>query len=180
MKKIFLIAGHQSNTGANGLLKEGEETIRLRNLIHKYLRRKNIEPIVDDDCMVLPQVVKWLRKKVAREDICIDIHFNCSSNADAHGTEVFIPDQYTADEKQLADRLLATITQTLGTRNRGVKKESQTNAGRIAMLSSFDCCNLLIEVCFISNQSDVEKYKARRNILAEAIAEVIAKALSHE
>ena len=41
--------------------------------------------------------IKYLKK------ICIDIHFNASTNKLANGSEVFIPTKNTSDEVELAD-----------------------------------------------------------------------------
>ncbi|MDL2297293.1 N-acetylmuramoyl-L-alanine amidase [Bacteroidales bacterium OttesenSCG-928-B11] len=175
MKKIFLIAGHQPQTGAKAFLDEGIETLKMRNLIYKYLKSMGVNPIMDDDCKPLKEIVSWLKKNVTKEDICLDIHFNCSGNPSANGTEVFIPTQHCSDEKRIAKEILTNTVDVLGTKTRGVKLESQTHLGKIAMLSNFDACNILLEVCFISNTDDVDKYSTHREELAKQIASVLAK-----
>ena len=97
MKKIGLIAGHRgAGTGAKGNgLDEGSETIVLRNLIEDYLLRYNVIPIVDQEKEDLKGVVAQLKKTLSKEDICIDIHFNASSNPSATCVEVLIPNKNT-------------------------------------------------------------------------------------
>lgn len=173
MKKIFIIAGHQKGTGACSYIEEGAEAIFLKNEISRILRSKNIDVYNDDDDDKLTQVVDVLKSKVLKNDICIDIHFNSSSNINTSGTEVFIPNNYTIDEFHLASELKETIVAVLQTKNRGVKTEDMTYLKKIAMLSNFDCCNILLEICFVSNRQDVEKYNKNKYLLAEKLAQKI-------
>ena len=179
MKKIGLIAGHRgAGTGAKGNgLDEGSETIVLRNLIEDYLLRYNVIPIVDQEKEDLKGVVAQLKKTLSKEDICIDIHFNASSNTSATGVEVLIPNKNTPDEMIFAKKVLSIICDTLNLKSRGVKKEGAGQHSSLAMLSGFDCCNILLEVCFVSNKSDVESYFSNRSALAENIAKLILKSI---
>ncbi len=170
-RKVYLIAGHNGKgTGANGFIDEGAETIVLRDAIATHLKRFGINCITDDNLTPLNKVVQWLRSAVSKKDICVDIHFNASSNASANGSEVFIPANASTDEITLAYMFSQTIAKTLNTTNRGVKDESQSFHKKIAMLSGFDCVNVLLEICFVSNQSDSNKYKGNKNALAEELA----------
>lgn len=171
MRRVFLIAGHNGEgTGANGFIDEGKETIVLRDLIAKNLYEMGIVVIKDDNLTPLTKAVQWLRNQITKKDICIDIHFNASTKPQVSGTEIFIPENATNDEKELANILLISITNILGTNNRGVKTEKQTNRGKIAMLSGFDCCNILLEVCFVSNKADADAYNSCKKELAYELA----------
>ena len=170
-RKVYIIAGHHGKgTGANGFIDEGAETIVLRDTIATHLKRFGIDCITDDNLTPLNKVVQWLRSAVSKKDICIDIHFNASSNPSANGSEVFIPTNAFADEITLAYMFSKTIVEKLNTTNRGVKDESHSFHKKIAMLSGFDCVNVLLEICFVSNQSDANKYKANKDKLAEELA----------
>ena len=170
-RKVYLIAGHNGKgTGAKGFIDEGAETICLRNAIAKELKELLIDVTIDDDFTPLTKVVQWLRSMVSKKDICIDIHFNASSNQQANGSEIFVPDNATEDENALAFMLQNTILAVLETKNRGVKRESESLHGKLAMLSGFDCCNILIEVCFVTNKEDAEKYNSNFNQLARELA----------
>lgn len=174
MKKVLIIAGHQKSTGAFGIVSEGEKTIELRNMIVKKLKEMGITALVDSDSDVLGNVVAKIKKLVVKTDICIDIHFNSAANNMANGSEVFIPTAYSQDEFILGTKLIKAIVETIGTKNRGLKYEYQTAHKKIAMLSSFDCVNILIEVGFVSNKSDMEKYEANKETLADRLAKIIA------
>lgn len=176
MKTIFLIAGHNGpGTGANGLLDEGKETIRFRDMLEAELCKLGILPQTERerDGDELPKVVAWLKRTAKKEDVCIDIHFN-AAQASAEGTEVFVPSAPTDFEKDLADCLCRGICSVLGTRNRGVKKESQSDRGKLAMLSGFDCHQVLVEICFCTNTGDVQKYNDNKFQLAARMAQIIA------
>ena len=167
--KIYLIAGHNgSGSGANGFIDEGKETIILRDLIAEKLKEMGIVAIKDDNLTPLTKVVQWLRSKITKRDICIDIHFNGSSNKLANGSEVFIPTKNTSDEVELANMFKKTLSKVF--KDRGVSLESKSYHGKIAMLSGFDCCNVLLEICFVSNKLDSVNYFENREIIAYELA----------
>ena len=169
MRRVFLISGHNGpGTGANGFIDEGKETIILRDLIAKNLYDMGIVVIKDDNLTPLTKVVQWLRNQITKKDICIDIHFNGSSNKLANGSEVFIPTKNTSDEVELANMFKKTLSKVF--KDRGVSLESKSYHGKIAMLSGFDCCNVLLEICFVSNKLDSVNYFENREIIAHELA----------
>ena len=169
MRRVFLIAGHNGHgTGANGFIDEGKETIILRDFIAYNLKNMGIVAVKDDNLTPLTRVVQWLRNQISKKDICIDIHFNASTNPNANGSEVFVPTKNTSDEVALADMLRESLSKVF--KDRGVSLESKSYHGKIAMLSGFDCCNVLLEICFVSNRADVENYFEKREFIAYEIA----------
>lgn len=177
MKKIYLIAGHNGKgTGANGYLDEGEETIIFRDMLDAELCKRGIIPETDfnREDEKLSDVVKWLKGEVKKTDVCIDIHFNAAGES-ANGTEVLIPENHSESEVELADKICKKICDVLGTKSRGVKTEKQSAHGKLAMLSGFDCEQILLEICFCSNKEDVEKYTKNKQKLAEELAVLITK-----
>ena len=169
MRRVFLIAGHNGpGTGANGFIDEGKETIIHRDLIAKNLYEMGIVAVKDDNLTHLTKVVQWLRNQITKKDICIDIHFNASTNKLANGSEVFIPTINTSDEVELADMFRVSLSKFF--KDRGVSLESKSYHGKIAMLSGFDCCNILLEVCFVSNKTDADAYNSHKKELAYEIA----------
>jgi N-acetylmuramoyl-L-alanine amidase len=171
--KVFLTAGHRGRgTGAIGIIDEGEETIRLRNLIGEILRNRGVEVYTDRDDDSLSVVVENVNVVCGVDDICIDIHFN-AFNTQAQGSEILIPHNFTDVEKDLAQDLLTAIVNTLKTKSRGVKKESSGQHKRLAMLSDIDCHSIVVEICFCDNTEDAFKYQSKFNDLAYAMANVI-------
>ena len=169
MRRVFLISGHNGpGTGANGFIDEGKETVILRDLIAENLKEMGIVAVKDDNLTPLTKVVQWLRNKITKKDICIDIHFNASTNKLANGSEVFIPTKNTSDEVELANMFRESLSKVF--KDRGVSLESKSYHGKIAMLSGFDCCNILLEVCFVSNKTDADSYNSHKKELAYEIA----------
>ena len=169
MRRVFLIAGHNgSGTGANGFIDEGKETIILRDLIAKKLKEMGVVVIKDDNLTPLTKIVQWLRNQITKKDICIDIHFNASSNNSANGSEVFIPTKNTPDELELANMFRESLSKFF--KDRCVSLASKSYHGKIAMLSGFDCCNVLLEVCFVSNKNDADGYNSHKIELAYELA----------
>jgi N-acetylmuramoyl-L-alanine amidase len=108
-------------------------------------------------------------------DIALDIHFNSCGDPSVGGTEAIVPNRYTSDEWQIADELVTTTCMILGTKNRGIKTEQQTPHQRLAMLSNYDACNILLEICFVNNKTDIASYKKHKGELAKAYAEILHK-----
>jgi len=172
--KIHLTAGHhRKDAGAtyNGR-KEADETIKLRNDITKKLREKGVEVWNDNDDWDLNRVITEIRKFSKSDDIVCDIHFNAGGPT-ATGCEVFVADDANAAELALAKALVDTIASTLIIRNRGVKREKDSQHKKLGMMRPTGL-NVLIEVCFISNKYDMQQYDAFFDLLVEETANVLA------
>ena len=175
MRKIFITAGHRGEgTGASGIIDEGAEAILLRDSIAKELAQRGCTVLTDRDRDDLGKVIRKINAGAAPTDICVDIHFNASGGA-AHGTEVLHRMRPTDTEIQLAEDMLHATTATLGTKNRGVKRESAGQHSRLAMLSGVRCNSVLVEVCFCDNADDCSKYTAGRDALIKAYADVLER-----
>ncbi len=163
---IFLSAGHHNadpGAVANGI-KESDLTKELRALIAVYLKSKNHGVILDLDSETNSQYQS--RIKPGDGSVLCDLHFNASPKASATGTEVIVANNANGIELKLAAELAAGTAKILGITNRGVKTESQSARGKIGILNLKAGIDCLIEVCFISNPSDVEKYQAKKIELA--------------
>lgn len=172
-KALFLIAGHGgSDPGAVGNgYKEADLTLELRDLIASKLEDKyTIYKDVKEHS--LNSVITWLKSIVTPSCLLVDIHFNAAATKAATGTEILVPDAFSSFESKLATDLAVNISKVLGIKNRAVKKESQSARSRIAILN-VPAENVLIEVCFISNKSDIESYQKNKEVLADTIANTI-------
>ena len=96
-------------------------------------------------------------------DMCVSIHANAGGGV---GTEVFT---YNAKEVPQARAVLNNIV-ALGFRNRGIKDGSG-----LAMVKRPSATAMLIEVCFVDTQSDVDLYNS---VGAEKIANAIVQGLT--
>ncbi|MEI7585570.1 N-acetylmuramoyl-L-alanine amidase [Runella sp.] len=176
---IYLLAGHTiidgKGTGAFGVngFDEAIEAAKLRDDITKVLRSKNVAVTNDVDTTPLGKLTMWLKSLVKKTDKVMEIHFNAGP-ASATGTETLIDDTPTYEESVLAGNIAKTVSTVLGIRNRGVKHESESQHSSLAIISVPSAAiNVLIEVCFCSNQNDVSLYRRNYTLLVEALAEII-------
>jgi N-acetylmuramoyl-L-alanine amidase len=172
-RKIFLSAGHggtDSGAVGNGFI-ERDLTIDLRNHIARELKALGIVPSIDSDRNALSQTLAWLRGKFKSKDILLDLHWNASSNPEAKGSEIIIPDVSSQFERDLAKALLKVFTD-LGFRDRGVKPEALTARKRLGWMRPV-AENVLIEVCFISNLTDMKLYEVNKQGIAKKIANIL-------
>lgn len=119
--------------------------------------------------------VKKERQQQAAEagcDFVISFHFNSANDAKANGSEIFHNERGIAET--LANRLLLTITKTLKTRARGVKRAI---GSRASFIRHYHCPAVLLEPCFISNRTEAEKMHDVSIVraLGEEIANEVAK-----
>lgn len=177
-KKVFLSAGHSNVIGAdNGAIgingvKEGDLTVRLRKKIVNALQLFDQQPVYDKDENATTATVKIIESVLSSRDIAIDFHFNASSKSQATGTEVLIPFKSSLVEQQLAHILSSNISTLLNIRNRGVKTEALSYSGRLMFMRP-NCENILVEICFITNQNDMNAYYNKEDDLAILIARCI-------
>ena len=171
-KTIFLCAGHHNNdSGAIGIdgVKESDLTKELRDLIASEL---GDGVWLDSDGDHLSQVVMKIVSLSKEEDIVCDLHFNAYDSPSACGCEVIVANKARDVECELAQKLVDKISEVLGIKNRGVKTESDSHRGQLAMMRPKGI-NVLIEVCFITNENDLKSYLANKDKLASSIAEIL-------
>jgi N-acetylmuramoyl-L-alanine amidase len=183
MRKIFLSAGHTNIPGGdrgasgNGFI-EGELTIELRNSIYNELCILGARAELDSNSNALKETIQAFKNLVSPSCILVDIHWNAAGPT-ATGTETFIPDNYTEFELELASKLSKCISDTLEIPLRGsvkgkpgVKTEAMSARKTLGFMR-LTGQNALLEVCFISNKSDMEKYQTNKKTLAKNIAQII-------
>jgi N-acetylmuramoyl-L-alanine amidase len=176
LKEIILIAGHNlSDPGAkhNGL-NESDLTMEFRELLKIALEfqmndfKRNYKIKVDDDRLSLSTVINWLHSFGGEDRLIIDIHFNAFNKA-ANGTEVVIPNKYCKNEIGLGKTILNTIGDVSSIYKRRVIPESKTARKSLGIMRPKGI-NILIELCFMDNESDMSKYQLHKNELAWEIA----------
>ena len=162
MRKIFVTAGHNRNdAGAvhNGV-KEADLTMELRDLICE-----GTDFFKDQDSWNNARTIGWLQNNKSQRDVNADIHFNAAVNNQATGVEVIVANNASATSRSLAKAICDELSQVLGIRNRGVKTESQSARGRLAIVNVTGV-SVLIEVCFISNPNDLNAYLKNKEAVA--------------
>jgi len=93
----------------------------------------------------------------------ISIHCNANPNPAINGTEVYIY-QYNTQAQWLGQRIMDGITQTVGTRNNGIRLNPTLYVLRRTTMPS-----LLVELGYLTNTSDVQKLRDNQNLFARGI-----------
>jgi N-acetylmuramoyl-L-alanine amidase len=185
MKTLYITKGHQIINGkGNGSHWKGfDEAVEARELVNDIARElwktHKVFTYADDDADSLSRVISWLVTKVKKGDVSIDVHFNAYDKTAANGTEVFIPKVSTNEEKLFAEKVAKTIATTLGINNRGVKTASASQHSTLGILEKPHLAtNILVEVCFITNEKDVAQYRKNYKALVRNLAQVIAEEIN--
>ncbi len=168
--KIFIDPGHGGNDpgaiGTNGT-RESDIVLAAGLALKEIFEEAGIDVAMSRKADVGISLAH--RAEIANStqaDLFISIHCNGFTNAGAKGTEVY---SYMGDEKGagLSETVLTKICSSLGTLNRGAKKEN------FAVLRLTDMTSILIETAFITNPEE-EKMMTEEGFdkkLAKAIAE---------
>ena len=94
-------------------------------------------------------------------DFLVSIHFNSGGGT---GSESYIHSLHSADGSEaLQDIMHKHLLAGMGLSDRGQKKEQFAVVGG-------DVPAVLLEICFIDNSSDMAKYQARKQQIAEQLA----------
>ena len=175
-------SGADYGATGNGLC-ESIETRELGRLITTYA---NALGVTVDKCTVdyANSVGESITKRVAianqrPHDIIIIIHFNAFGDSSANGCELFIlpnsGNNYSSTasyekNKAYGEAILDVVCKAGGfvKRSDGVKFRED-----LGMLCSTNDYAVYLEVCFLTNKSDADKYKDNKDKIARAIAEVI-------
>ena len=177
LRTLIIGAGHggtDPGASGNGFI-ERDLAIEFRNLLVAEMLKLSVTCIVDDNKNALKASLAVFKKDFKPDSVNIDIHWNAGPAA-ATGTEVLIKTNAGVFDKQLAGKIAATIANTLGIKNRGLKTELDSARGSLAWLHQ-PGSDFIIEMCFISNKSDMDKYQATKTVLAKLMANDIFEAL---
>lgn len=172
--KTYSSAGHHlKDSGAIGVngRKENQEAIAFRDLVNTELVRRGVTVVEDDDNETLGQYLGRINPE--ESDVVVEPHFN-AFNGKATGTEVLVADNANERSKAMAKELVDGVARILRIANRGVKTESQSARGKLALMRKKGAV-ALIEICFIDNPADMAAYDRNRVNLACFVAGVIAK-----
>lgn len=180
--KIYLTAGHNivngKGTGVhhNGR-DEAKEAVVLRDMIADNLRARCVPVVVDQNETRFSKVMTWLKNTLTEADTAIEIHFDAYTANSANGCTAIVPTNPTQKELNLGRQLTAAIKEAAHIKQRGrdgVRDESFTFHKRLRHLHSPKVAtNIVLEICFITNDEDWHKYQANKDDIALLIANAI-------
>lgn len=173
---FYCFAGHHNaDPGAIGVrgLKEADLTKLWRDLIANRVNQlcPDINVVKDNDSMILRDLIAKTKKIIKNVDLLLDIHFNSAATL-ATGTEAFVDDNASNRSISLASGICKNASDIFGIKNRGVKKESESNRGSLAVLGMSGAA-VLWEVSFINNESDVFLQNEWMHWMCDEIARMV-------
>lgn len=186
---IVVSSGHTNVKGKDmgasspdGKYVEGVLTVEAKNILVNRIKAaaeregiSNLSLLVDRDDTALAETMAFLKGRTKSTDVLIDLHFN-AANGTARGTEVLIPEVYTKEELEIADRISDLLGNTLGTPERGskngtdgVKDESDSARKKLGWMR-IDGINILIEIEFLDNKQAMAVYDAKKEECWDLVA----------
>ena len=176
--KIFIDQGHNpknENAGAEGFgLREQDITYNVGMYLADLLRedprfevmtsRTTPEEILGtSNSTSLAERVK--KANDWRANYFLSIHTNANVSPAVNGTEVYVYQEYT-QSYYLAEHILTSIVNQLGTKNNGVRIRPS-----LYVLKNTNMPAVLIELAYITNEQDAEKLRNDQFQFAQAIYE---------
>ncbi|MCI9524041.1 MAG: hypothetical protein HFF01_03215 [Erysipelotrichaceae bacterium] len=179
--KIMILCGHGNDInhydpGAIGCgFVEAKETIIYGNKIAEFLRKYATVDVFEDNMYHL-LFGRSGSFDFTPYDYVLECHLNSAENVSAHGTEIYV----TTSEKEITVEcaIMRRLSKYFTLRDNdavfdGVKRY---NWGVIHAIKTQDqVSSALLELCFISNQSDMNIYQNKLNAICKDIAEGIAE-----
>jgi len=173
---IFISAGHNPkgikvDPGAIGNgFHEADLAVEFRNLVVGELNKKNINVITDNDDERLGDYLK--RTQTGNGSVVVEYHFDAAVSSTATGSTSLIGNDADRLDKAFAQELVDSTAKYLEIKNRGVKTEDDSHRGSLGLMRETGTV-ALVELCFISNSSDLKAYQMNKLELSKKHAEII-------
>lgn len=106
----------------------------------------------------------------SQHDIAAEFHCNAFSSPAATGVETLSSTASAA----LGEKLCAAVSDCLGIADRGAKSEGSGQHSRLAFVSTGG--GIIVELFFISNPDDVQRYMSHLDECVEAVGQVLVDA----
>ena len=171
--KIGIDLGHGCNYdgGAVGLIKEEEIINTVGNKVITKLRALG-HNVIECRPSTASSTRDSLNKRCATAnnnnvELFVSIHANAGGGV---GTEIYT---YNAKQHSYAVNVLNNIC-SLGFRNRGIK-----SGNNLAVINGTKAEAMLIEICFVDTQSDVDLYRNNIENIADAIVKGLVGTTTH-
>ena len=158
---------------------EKDDNLALALLVNQKLREMNIETAMTrnkDKQVSLENRCKFANLK--RADLFVSLHRNSAEGA--KGVEIWISNDSTYEDENLAKNILKALEKAGISLNRGVKSGYARGDGNYYVNSHTDMPSCLVELGFINNETDNKLFDENIEEYAQAIAEAIAKSLAEE
>lgn len=176
MAKIANWMGHSgSEPGAVGILVEDDVTRQARQWSVAYMRACGHTVITDNDNMSLVQRINASNGV----DAIIEWHANLLGNGKAYGTEVWYS-QYDSGRGIKAAQAISAAATKFGFTNRGAKNSKTNRYGRLGILDDPTPTAVLVELLFLDNQGDVNRWKTNGKAFVEGLTAAFLASLGYK
>lgn len=171
---ILCSAGHSNIKGldrgavGNGFV-EGDLAVELRDAVAARLRELGETTVLEDGFDGENDPLKKALALAKQASVAVEFHWNASDNPKAMGIEVLSKPKH----KELAQTLARAIGYATGIGLRGVLGWKADNSGQHHRLAFCEANGLIVEVCFITNVDDMERYRDNFEGVSRAIAGVL-------
>lgn len=178
---VCLDAGHGGSdsgaTSTDGKRLEKDDNLTLTLKVKDELEKMGVKVVLtrdDDSTVSLKDRCRTANKKHC--DLFVAIHRN--SSAKGTGIEAWISRIEKNGEKQTAKKMVASLCEVTGLENRGVKRGYRDlSANNYYVNSNTNMPSILLEVGFITNETDNKAFDEKLDENALAIAKVIYDSL---
>lgn len=164
---LLIAAGHSDadpGAVANGFT-EAEIVQPFREAVAFCLRQRGVK-FETDGASQENQPLALAVKLAERHDVAAEFHCNAAASPQASGCEVLA----MPDNMELAWKVSGAIAKTLGITNRGAKPD---DAGAHSRLAFCRAGGLVVELFFLTNPQDLERFLDHRMAVAEEVAKVL-------
>lgn len=170
--RILLIAGHGAgDPGACSTYGiEADESRKVVNKMYEEFKNYDVQvDIYNQNRNAFNDVLNGcVPVNFSGYDYVFEVHFN-SAGQTAEGTEIYVT---YAENGTRTEEIIVNNVASLGFLNRGVKRE---NFAVINSAKNKGTSSALMEVCFISNNEDMNTYKNKFTDICKAMVQGIAE-----
>jgi N-acetylmuramoyl-L-alanine amidase len=179
MSIVTITAGH-SNVDPGAVNKttgdrEADIVRDMRNMVVHYLKEANVHLRTDGDGLRNASLVEAIQL-VHGSNVAIEFHCNASDSTSANGTEALSKPK----DKVLSQLLCSAVSSVLGTKLRGDKGWQPEDAGQHSRLGYVSAGGIILELFFVSNSIELDAWKAKKWLVAKAVAKVITDHLGEQ
>lgn len=185
MGRVLLSAGHGGlENGAvdpgveAGGTTEAEEMMRLRDATVRALDARGTEVLSVPDPLSLDQTIAWIGARGLFDDIALEIHMDGSPNPSVRGTTAYHIASNPARQQQAQQLLQAVTFAVPQLESRGAKPDTETGLGMRLFCRQVSVPSLILEVGFLTNETDRWLIQNRRDEIAAGIADGLVRILN--
>ena len=178
MLKILLISGHgDGDPGACALgYQEADLTREILKLVEENLSAYETKVTVFDTNKNPYKYFKANKYDFKQYDYVFEIHFNAAANdrggdGKTTGTEILV---HPTERSTSVENAILENIEALGFRNRGIKVRNNLQNMNICK-GSQGVSYALLETCFIDDKDDMVLYQKKKEAVAKAVSDGIAK-----